>query len=314
VNATSARGHRGSRRGLATAAVLFIAMGTACHDAVGPRPFGGGAAVPLRSEPARRRITVAAAGDICGQLPASCRPTARLVRWVSPSAVLALGDNQYASGSLEEYRASYDRAWGRFKAITYPVAGNHEWKTPNAQGFRDYFGLRSTWYAFGLGAWRMIALDGTCSAIGGCGPGSREYAWLKNELASHPAHCTLAFWHEPRFSSGTTHGSATNVGPLWDLLYAAHAELALAGHEHNYERFRPQDPSGQRTSDGIVEIVAGTGGRDEGGYPFGTPIANSLVRLSGIGVLRLRLSPSGWTERFLRPGGSTADSSSGRCH
>jgi hypothetical protein len=254
-----------------------------------------------------------AAGDICGDRPSSCRATAHLIRSSSPDAVLTLGDNQYESGSLAEYRASYDKAWGRFKTITFPTAGNHEWKTPNAQGFRDYFGLRRTWYAFRLGAWRLIALDGTCSSNGGCGPGSPQYAWLRRELASHPRRCTLAFWHEPRFSSGTTHGSSTDVGSLWELLFQAGAELVLNGHEHNYERFAAQDPNGAADVDGIVEIVAGTGGRDDGDYPFGPPIANSVVRLSGVGVVRLRLTHLGWSERFLRPGGSVADSASGRC-
>lgn len=267
----------------------------------------------------RRTFVVTAAGDLCTATPRSCAATARLVRRIGPDAALTLGDNQYPSGEIQDYRRSYDRAWGRFKAITRPSPGNHEWQD-STNGYRAYFGRSvltggNTWYAFDLGNWHLISLDGTCSALpGGCGSTGAEYRWLVRHLAQDPKPCTLAYWHEPRWSSGTTHGSATNVGPLWDALSAAGAELVLNGHEHNYERFAPQTPSGAPdASTGITEIVAGTGGAENGDYPFGRPIANSVVRLNGVGVVELTLRPNGWRERFVRPDGSVVDSSSGTC-
>ena len=243
----------------------------------------------------------------------SCAPTARLVRSLHPDVALTLGDNQYSEGTLAEYLATYDHAWGRFKNITSPVAGNHEWKTPNAEGFLDYFHRSKYWYSFSVGRWRLYALDGTCSDNGGCGVGDPQYAWLKQKLASRTDRCILAYWHQPRFSSGITHGSESSVAPLWDLLFNAGADLILNGHEHNYERFAAQDPDGRPVSGGIVEIVAGTGGNGEGSYPFGDPIANSLVRLNGLGVVELRLWRHGWTERFFRPTGEVVDQASGTC-
>jgi hypothetical protein len=257
--------------------------------------------------------TVTAAGDICPATPDTCNPTARLIRKIQPDAALTLGDNQYSEGALAEYLASYDLAWGTFKDITFPVAGNHEWQTPKAQGYLDYFHLDDYWYSFKVGRWRLYALDGTCSNDGGCGVGDPQYAWLQHKLTTRSDRCILAYWHQPRFSSGTTHGSATNVGPLWDLLYGAGADLVLNGHEHNYERFAPQDPEGRPTRNGIVQIVAGTGGNDAGSYPFGDPIANSQVRLNGRGVVVLRLWRHGWAERFLRPSGRVVDRTSGTC-
>jgi len=257
--------------------------------------------------------TVTAAGDICASRPDSCAPTARLIRGIGPDVALTLGDNQYSDGALARYLSSYDHAWGRFKDITSPVAGNHEWKTPNAQGYLDYFHLSTYWYSFRVGAWRLYALDGTCGLDGGCGEGDPQYEWLKSKLAARSDRCILAYWHQPRFSSGTTHGSATNVGPLWDLLHGAGADLILNGHEHNYERFAPQDPEGHAASDGIVEIVAGTGGNGDGSYPFGEPIANSEVRLNGLGAVELQLWGHGWAERFLRPSGRVVDRASGGC-
>ncbi|MEO8424570.1 MAG: metallophosphoesterase, partial [Actinomycetota bacterium] len=240
-------------------------------------------------------------------------PTADLIRRIDPDVALTLGDNQYDDGTLAEYLASYDHAWGTFKDITFPVAGNHDWESPNAQGFLDYFHLEAYWYSFLVGHWRLYALDGTCSHDGGCDEGDPQYEWLKDKLASRSDRCILAYWHQPRFSSGTAHGSATDVGPLWDLLYGANSDLVLNGHEHNYERFAPQDPQGRPAADGIVEIVAGTGGNGEGSYPFGDPIANSEVRLNGLGAVELRLWGHGWAERYLRPSGQAVDSASGNC-
>lgn len=98
-------------------------------------------------------------------------PTADLIRTLDPDAALTLGDNQYNEGTLAQYLGSYDQEWGTFKDITFPVAGNHEWETPDAQGFLDYFGRDGYWYSFTVGRWRIYALDGTCWADGGCGPG-----------------------------------------------------------------------------------------------------------------------------------------------
>jgi hypothetical protein len=256
---------------------------------------------------------VTAAGDICTSTPASCAPTADLIRTIEPDVALTLGDNQYQAGTLAEYLDSYDQEWGTFKDITAPVAGNHEWETPDAQGFLDYFGRDGYWYSFTIGRWRVYALDGTCYADGGCGPGDPQYRWLKRNLSARADRCILAYWHQPRFSSGTIHGSDPALAPFWRLLYRARADLILNGHEHNYERFAPQSPRGRPAPDGIVQIVAGTGGNGEGSYPFGAPIANSRVRLNGLGVVKLTLRPHGWVERFLRPNGDIADRSSGIC-
>jgi len=299
--------------------LLFVAVVTAVVAAgcgsttrTGLAPGSRVSLPPTARVPARAR-TVTAAGDICPAKPDACTPTARLIRRISPDVALTLGDNQYSDGALAAYLGSYDVTWGTFKKITFPVAGNHEWKTPNAQGYLDYFHLDGYWYSFKVGRWRLYALDGTCSDDGGCGAGDPQYEWLRHKLAARSDRCILAYWHQPRFSSGTTHGSATNVGPLWDVLYRAGADLVLNGHGPNYERFAQQDPEGRPAPDGIVQIVAGTGGDDAGSYPFGDPIANSEVRLNGLGVVVLRLWRRGWSERFLRPSGQVADRASGTC-
>jgi len=161
----------------------------------------------------------------------------------------------------------------------------------------------------------VVALNSECAAVGGCGAGSAQQRWLAADLAAHPAACTLAFWHEPRFSSGE-HGGNGDMAAFWHDLYAAGADLVLAGHDHDYERFAPQNPKGQPDlRQGIREFVVGTGGKSE--RPLLTrPAANSQVRHTGaFGVLRLDLHPDGYQWRFASAAGSDfSDSGSDRCH
>ena len=257
-------------------------------------------------------MTVAAAGDICTRSSSSCSPTADLIDRLAPDAVLALGDNQYEDGTLEEYEKTYDESWGRFKDITFPVAGNHEWHTPDAQGFLDYFDLTTHWYTFTVGPWRMYALDGSCDENGGCDEGSPQYDWLAEELTSRSDSCILAYWHQPRFSSGDTHGSHDELAPIWALLDEAGGDLVFNSHEHNYERFAPQSADGSPTPDGMVQIVAGTGGNPRS-YGFAEPLENSEVRKGGFGVVELSLWKLGWTADFTRTDGRVVDSASGGC-
>jgi len=259
--------------------------------------------------------TLAAAGDLCSSTIGDCARTADLLDQISPTAVLTLGDNAYQSGSLSEYNAEYRPYWGRQDAKVYPAPGNHDFQTSNAQGYRDYFGVRAPalWYSYDLGGWHIISLAGDVGV--NAGAGSLQEQFLKADLASHPAQCTLAYWHEPRFSSGTSHGNDSGVSAFWDDLYAVGADLVLNGHEHNYERFGPQTPAGVASANGIREIIAGTGGAAEGTYPFGIPVANSEVRNQSPGVLKITLHPGSYDWQFIPAAGFTfSDSGSAACH
>jgi 3',5'-cyclic AMP phosphodiesterase CpdA len=160
----------------------------------------------------------------------------------------------------------------------------------------------------------VIVLNSNCDFVG-CDEGSPQLAWLKADLAAHPAECTLAIWHHPRFSSGVAHGDDVMTGAFWQVLYDAGADLIINGHDHDYERFAPQAPNG--TADpvrGIREFVVGTGGR--GLRRFGAPRPNSEVRnASAYGVLKLKLAPGGYTWQFIGVFGSSfGDDGSASCH
>jgi calcineurin-like phosphoesterase family protein len=275
---------------------------------------------------------IAAAGDIAcdpfGMIDKTmtgllgwCRmaQTARLIKMDHVAAVLALGDEQYQSATPDDFAYGYALTWGAFESITRPTPGNHEYYTPGAAGYFGYFGKvagdpERGYYSFDIGSWHMISLNGNCAFVGGCGAGSAQELWLRSDLASHRSPCTLAYWHEPRFSSGGHH-SDTAYEPFWQDLYAAGADVALAGHDHDYERFAPQTPDGSLDeSRGIREFVVGTGGKSHD--LFGRTVPNSLVRnWTTYGVLLLTLHPHGYDWRFQPIAGETfTDSGSALCH
>ena len=270
-------------------------------------------------------VTVATAGDIvCAAdelvTPEACQmaETADLIAAENVDAVLALGDLQYPKGELRDFEGSYDPTWGRFKAITYPVPGNHEYYTPDAAGYFAYFGDRAGdtnqgYYSFDLGAWHIVALNSNCDAVGGCGAASPQGQWLERDLEARPSRCTLAFWHSARFSSGL-HGSHAEFRDLWSLLERAGAEVVLNAHDHLYERLAPQTNDGQLSRTGIREFVVGTGGASH--YPALIPAPNrKTISTDTYGVLFLTLKPDGYSWAFRGvPGSTFQDSGQGRCH
>jgi hypothetical protein len=259
------------------------------------------------------------AGDIAACSEGADAATADLVESVG-GIVFTLGDNAYEDGSFAEFQECYGPTWGRpsIRDRTMPVVGNHEYHTRGADGYFRYFGAAAGdpdegWYAYDAGAWRIYALNSNCGEVGGCEPGSAQERWLRDDLAANPRACVAAMWHHPRFSSGE-HGNHDVMADLWRTLQDAGAELALAGHDHSYERFAPQDAAGHADDRGLVAMVVGTGGRNP--YDFRDPRPNSLVRESPVfGVMRLELRPDGYSFEFLAvPGDDFTDRGSGTCH
>jgi len=278
-------------------------------------PPGGGEGAPasdsdvvaVPSTPA----VFAGAGDIaiCGN--SGDAATARLLDAIG-GTFFALGDNAYYSGSTQEYTDCYDRTWGRHRSQTRPAPGNHEYESPGAAPYFDYFGVNAGprglgYYSFELGGWHVVALNSNVAVS----EGSPQGTWLRADLAANRARCTLAYWHHPRFSSGK-HGNQEQMRGFWHILYEAGAEVILSAHDHIYERFAAQDPDGvPDPSKGIRQFVVGTGGANP--YSVAAVQANSEVRLSTIGVLKLTLTATGYDWEFISVGGP-GDSGTGTCH
>ncbi len=261
-------------------------------------------------------IVFVGAGDIsdCGN--DNDEATAMLLDAI-PGTVFTLGDNVYSSGTDTQYAQCFDPTWGRHKARTKPSPGNHDYNTSGATGYYNYWGALAGpagrgYYSFDLGSWHIISLNSEVSMSAG----GAEETWLRADLAATTQQCVLAYWHKPRFSSGTNHGSLASAQPLWQALYDSHADLILNGHEHNYERFAPQTPTGAADpTNGIREIISGTGG--ESHYnDEGTPIANSeLFNGTTYDVLKLTLGDGTYSWQFIPIAGQTfTDSGSGTCH
>lgn len=249
------------------------------------------------------------AGDIASCSSSGDEATAKLLAGIA-GTVITLGDNAYDAGTTTEYTNCYHPTWGQQKLRTKPVPGNHEYITANASGYYTYFGAAAGdptqgYYSYAVGTWHIVALNSNCSQVGGCGAGSPQEQWLRSDLAAHPTKCTVAYWHHPRFSSGATHGSSTATQALWQALYDYNADIILAGHEHNYERFAPQDATGRADAlRGIRQFVVGTGGKSH--YGFGTILPTSQVRNADTsGVLKLTLHPTSFDFEFVPEAGKT---------
>jgi len=254
-------------------------------------------------------VTFVGAGDISSCDNNNDELTAQLLASI-PGTIFAVGDNAYDSGTLSEFMNCYDPTWGRFKDRIKPVPGNHEYLTSGASGYFQYFNNIQSYYAYNLGSWRIYALNSEIDVSAS----SEQVKWLEADLAANPTQCVLAYWHKPRWSSGSHHGSDQTFQTLWQILYNAGAEVVINGHEHNYERFAPINAAGQTDPAGLREFVVGTGGRDL--YNFGTILPNSEVRDdTSFGVLKLTLRPSGYDWQFVPAAGSTfTDSGSTECH
>ena len=319
------------------------------HEDNGPRLVvevspGGGTDASTSSPAATPAVTPTAAGDTVTAVAAgdiACDPTsgsfragngtdtncrqrytAEVVEQLNPDYVLGLGDMQYEEGTLDNYAQSYDLSWGRFKDKTFVApGGSHDFY--GGGDFYAYWGERAgpepskNWFSLDAGAWHVVFLNSYCDEVGGCEPGDEQYEWLRSDLTSNTQPCTLALWHEPRYSSGPRHGDDGDVDPLWDLLYAQGADLLLTAHDHDYERFAPMDDRGDRDDDrGLREFVVGTGGKSLDAVEDEEARQHSEVRQGHTyGVLALTLRPDGYDWRFVPEAGQTfTDEGSSACH
>ena len=277
------------------------------------------ALAPLGDHPAEASgVVMVGAGDISTCSGTGDGATARLLDGIS-GTVFTTGDNVYDSGTRAEFAGCYGPSWGRHKARTRPVPGNHDYRTAGASGYFDYFGAAAGspdggYYSYDRGAWHIVALNSMCEEVGGCGPDSPMLTWLRQDLADNPAECTLAYFHHPLFSSGE-HGNQPQSRPIWNALYAADADVIVNGHDHNYERFAPQTPGGVKApAQGIREFVVGTGGKEL--RPFASVKPNSQARnASAFGVLKLALGSDNYAWKFVSVAGRNyTDSGRGACH
>jgi hypothetical protein len=281
-------------------------------------PWGTRCGEPYRTPGA---TTIVAVGDIaqCFGAPATVSAAARTAELIAPtdSLLLTLGDHAYEVGSHEEFANCYHPTWGAFKDRTRPTPGNHEYYTPAAAGYYDYFGAaagpdRRGYYSFDVAGWHVIVLNSLVDIT----PQSAQHRWLVEDLEkSRDSLCTIATLHYPPFNSGADYGGVFAMRPVFDLLQSAGVEMLLSGHEHIYERFAPQRADGSLdAARGLRQFVVGTGGHTLN--RLGPPAPNSEFRTNTHwGILRLTLGYGTYRWQFVPIGGGPAiDSGSATCH
>ncbi len=263
-----------------------------------PKPSNGPTAAPTAD------AVFVGAGDIADCAKPQDEQTAQLIDKI-PGTVFTAGDDAYPRGTAEDFQKCYDPTWGRFKARTAPTPGNHEYYSPNAEPYYAYFGAKAGaggkgYYSYDLGEWHVVALNSNIDAK----TGSEQEKWLKADLAAHPKACTLAYWHHPVFSSGV-HGNDSTMQNIWKTLYAAGVDVVVNGHDHNYERFAPQNPDGKADPQhGIREFVVGTGGAELRDIEKLRP--NSEVQnATTFGVIKFVLQPKSYSWEFIPIQGQT---------
>lgn len=265
---------------------------------------------PASGEP----FVVAAVGDGANGNPTPVQVTDLIASW-SPNMFLYLGD-VYQKGSAMEFYNWYrpSRFFGRFKDITNPTIGNHEYFTGSPAGYRDYWNNVPHHYSFDAAGWHFVSLDST-NSFDQRAPGSAQYEWLRQDLSASSAACTLVYFHHPVFSVGK-HGDALEMIDIWSLLAQHGVDVVLTGHDHDYQRWKPLNGSGDVVPNGVTEFVVGTGGDEV--YKFvrsDSRLAKGFAKApDAYGALRLALGASSADYRYVNKDGLTLDSGSVACH
>jgi hypothetical protein len=288
-----------------------------CAIAVAVVACGSDLKLPSAPGPQDDTAVLVGAGDIAVCGVGGSMATGRLLDG-QPGTIFIPGDIAYPDGTAEQFRDCYDPAWGRHKDRTRPAPGNHEYGSPGAAPYFAYFGANAGpaglgYYKYRKGTWQVFSLNSNTESAARMA----QVGWLARELDARDASaCTVAYFHHPRFSSGS-HGVVPPmpvVTEFWRVLYAAGADVVISAHEHFYERFAPQTPDGAADSRyGIRQFIVGTGGA-----PLTQPVrrvSNTETVLSTFGLLRLTLDSQSYRWDFLSAdGGAILDSGTGQCH
>jgi hypothetical protein len=252
---------------------------------------------------------VAAGGDgASGETNAG--NVSNLIVSLNPNLFLYLGD-VYEKGSVTEFYNWYGTSatnFGRFRSITDPTIGNHEYTGGKAPGYFDYWNNIPSYYSYNAGGWHFISLNSNY-LYEPVGPLSTQFKWLQQDLAANSGVCTIAYYHHPFFDIGPE-GSTVQMSDIWKLLAQYGVDIVVNGHDHDYQRWVPLDGNGNPNPTGITEFVVGSSGHGM------QTITNSDSRVAysnatnpaAFGVLLLQLNQSSANFSYRSINGSTLDS------
>ena len=233
---------------------------------------------------------------------------AELINGWDVDFIITLGDNNYPDGaasSIDRNVGAYYSEWiypytGEFTAGTepnrfFPSLGNHDWNTPDAQPYLDYFTLpgNERYYDISQGNVHLFALDSDSNEPDGIAVGSVQHQWFVGAADAATEPFKIAYFHHPPYSA-----NRASEEMRWDW-QAAGVDVVLTGHEHWYERIE---------KDGFPYVINGLGGALWDSLPDpGEP--DSVASFSGaLGAMLVEASDTEMTLKMVTTDGTEVDS------
>ena len=260
-------------------------------------------------------FVLAVTGDGASGTSQANNVTSMVDSW-NPNLFLYLGD-VYEKGTSTEFYNWYgtpDTFYGRFRDVTNPIIGNHEYENGVAPGYFDYWNNVPNYYSYDAAGWHFIALNSNCGLLQNCAAGQAQYQWLLNDLNTHSNTCTVAYFHHPIYNVGPQ-GYDPRLNDMWSLMAQHGVDIVFAGHDHNYQRWVPLNGNGGPSSTGITQFVAGGGGH--GIQNFVTTDNRLAIGFdtspNSLGSLRLDLNQYGTSFQYINYLGEVLDSGAIPC-
>ncbi len=259
-------------------------------------------------------IVVATGDGASGE--ASSKKVTDLIASLNPNLFLYLGD-VYENGGLAEFYNWYGNQgtfFDRFRSITDPTVGNHEYNQKGAQPYFTYWDNIPNYYSFNAGGWHFISLNANSSHVP-TDINSAQYQWLAKDLVANANTCTIVYYHQPLFNIGPE-GSEAALSDIWALMAQHGVSIVINGHDHDYQRWVPLDGKGQPSPDGITEFVAGGGGHGLQKFQnTDNRVAYSNdLNPDAFGALELKLNPGGVDFSYVNDKNVVLDSGVIPCH
>jgi 3',5'-cyclic AMP phosphodiesterase CpdA len=167
--------------------------------------------------------------------------------------VIMLGDNLYGPDEPGMYNRAFQDPYAPLlqQGVTFHAAlGNHD--SPNQRFYKHFNMGGERYYSFKpMNGFRFFALDSNYMS-------KEQIAWLEKELAASASDWKIAFFHHPLYSSGATHGSAVELRQIVEPIFVKYGlNVVFSGHEHFYERIKPQKGIYYFTSGGAAKLRKG---------------------------------------------------------